>query len=198
MAEKIASACEKACNNNNIGYDQYERNSLYREALKVNLDLSKITTPCECDCSSLVSTCCIAAGLSESIFFAGNNMRTTYNLIDACNKTGHFDVLTSSNYTRSKDYLKRGDILLSTGHTVIVLSNGDKAGQMVVTQTVTETYKVKITASKLNVRSSPNVNSAIVTQVKAGEVYTIIEEREGWGRLKSGAGWIALEYTKRI
>lgn len=198
LAEKIASACEKACNNNNIGYDQYERNSLYREALKVNLDLSKITTPCECDCSSLVSTCCIAAGLSESIFFAGNNMRTTYNLIDACNKTGHFDVLTSSNYTRSKDYLKRGDILLSTGHTVIVLSNGDKAGQMVVTQTVTETYKVKITASKLNVRSSPNVNSAIVTQVKAGEVYTIIEEREGWGRLKSGAGWIALEYTQRI
>ena len=198
LAEKIASACEKACNNNNIGYDQYERNSLYREALKVNLDLSKITTPCECDCSSLVSTCCIAAGLSESIFFAGNNMRTTYNLIDACNKTGHFDVLTSSNYTRSKDYLKRGDILLSTGHTVIVLSNGDKAGQMVVTQTVTETYKVKITASKLNVRSSPNVNSAIVTQVKVGEVYTIIEEREGWGRLKSGAGWIALEYTKRI
>ena len=198
LAEKIASACEKACNNNNIGYDQYERNSLYREALKVNLDLSKITTPCECDCSSLVSTCCIVAGLSESIFFAGNNMRTTYNLIDACNKTGYFDVLTSSNYTRSKDYLKRGDILLSTGHTVIVLSNGDKAGQMVVTQTVTETYKVKITASKLNVRSSPNVNSAIVTQVKAGEVYTIIEEREGWGRLKSGAGWIALEYTKRI
>ena len=198
LAEKIASACEKACNNNNIGYDQYERNSLYREALKVNLDLSKITTPCECDCSSLVSTCCIAAGLSESIFFSGNNMRTTYNLIDACNKTGHFDVLTSSNYTRSKDYLKRGDILLSTGHTVIVLSNGDKAGQMAVTQTVTETYKVKITASKLNVRSSPNVNSAIVTQVKAGEVYTIIEEREGWGRLKSGAGWIALEYTKRI
>ena len=198
LAEKIASACEKACNNNNIGYDQYERNSLYREALKVNLDLSKITTPCECDCSSLVSTCCIAAGLSESIFFAGNNMRTTYNLIDACNKTGHFDVLTSSNYTRSKDYLKRGDILLSTGHTVIVLSNGDKAGQMVVTQTVTETYKVKITASKLNVRSNPNVNSAIVTQVKAGEVYTIIEEREGWGRLKSGAGWIALEYTQRI
>lgn len=198
LAEKIASACEKACNNNNIGYDQYERNSLYREALKVNLDLSKITTPCECDCSSLVSTCCIAAGLSESIFFAGNNMRTTYNLIDACNKTGYFDVLTSSNYTRSKDYLKRGDILLSTGHTVIVLSNGDKAGQMVVTQTVTETYRVKITASKLNVRSSPNVNSAIVTQVKAGEVYTIIEEREGWGRLKSGAGWIALEYTQRI
>jgi N-acetylmuramoyl-L-alanine amidase len=32
----------------------------------------------------------------------------------------------------------------------------------------------------------------IVTQVKQGEVYTIIEEREGWGKLKSGAGWIDL------
>lgn len=198
LAEKIASACEKACNNNNIGYDQYERNSLYREALKVNLDLSKITTPCECDCSSLVSTCCIAAGLSESIFFAGNNMRTTYNLIDACNKTGAFNVLTSASYTRSKDYLKRGDILLSSGHTVIVLSNGDKVGQIVVTQTTAETYRVKVTANTLNVRSGPSTNYAVVTQVKAGDVYTIIEEREGWGRLKSGAGWIALEYTQKI
>lgn len=198
LAEKIAAACEKACNNNNIGYDQYERNSLYREALKVGMDFSKITTPCECDCSSLVSTCCIAAGLSESIFFAGNNMRTTYTLIDACNKTGAFDVLTSSSYTRSKDYLKRGDILLSSGHTVIVLSNGDKVGQIVVTQTTAETYKVKVTANTLNVRSGPSTNYAVVTQVKAGDVYTIIEEREGWGRLKSGAGWIALEYTQKI
>lgn len=198
LAEKIAAACEKACNNNNIGYDQYERNSLYREALKVGMDFSKITTPCECDCSSLVSTCCIAAGLSESIFFAGNNMRTTYTLIDACNKTGAFDVLTSSSYTRSKDYLKRGDILLSSGHTVVVLSNGDKVGQIVVTQTTAETYRVKVTANTLNVRSGPNTNYAVVTQVKAGDVYTIIEEREGWGRLKSGAGWIALEYTQKI
>lgn len=127
------------------------------------MDFSKITTPCECDCSSLVSTCCIAAGLSESIFFAGNNMRTTYTLIDACNKTGAFDVLTSSSYTRSKDYLKRGDILLSSGHTVVVLSNGDKVGQIVVTQTTAETYRVKVTANTLNVRSGPNTNYAVVT-----------------------------------
>jgi len=52
------------------------------------MDFSKITTPCECDCSSLVSTCCIAAGLPENIFFAGNNMRTTYNLTAACEATG--------------------------------------------------------------------------------------------------------------
>lgn len=198
LAEKIASACEKACNNNNIGYDQYERNTLLAQAKKVNYDLSKITTPCECDCSSLVSVCCVCAGLPESIFFAGGNGRTTYNLMAACEKTDQFTILASINYTKNKDYLKRGDILLSSGHTVIVLSNGTKINEIVPTTVVNETYKVKITANSLNVRLQPDINSSINTQVKKGSVFTIIEEREGWGKLKSGAGWINLSYTERI
>ena len=198
LAEKIANACEKACNNNNIGYDQYERNTLYREALKVGMDFSKITTPCECDCSSLVSTCCIAAGLSTNIFYAGNNMRTTWNLVQACESTGQFNILTSTAYTKSKDYLKRGDILLSNGHTVIVLADGTKANQIAATVITASTYKVRITTNLLNVRLQPNINSSINGQVKKNDVFTIIEEREGWGRLKSGAGWINLDYTQRI
>jgi len=35
----------------------------------------------------LVSVCCVCAGLPESIFFAGGNGRTTYNLMAACEKT---------------------------------------------------------------------------------------------------------------
>jgi len=198
VAEKIASACEKACNNENIGYDQYERNSLYTEAQKVGMDFSKITTPCECDCSSLVSTCCIAAGMSPSIFYAGGNMRTTYTLIDACNASGQFTILTSSNYTRSKDYLQRGDILLSTGHTVVVLSNGDKAKQIAAVTVTAGTYRVRVTTNKLNVRSGPSTDYVIVTQVKQNEVYTIVEEKEGWGKLKSGVGWLDLQYTQKV
>ena len=198
IAEKIAVACEKACNNNKIGYDQWERNSLYAEAQKVGMDFSKITTPCECDCSSLVSTCCIAAGMPASIFYAGGNMRTTHTLIDACNATGQFTVLTSSNYTKSKDYLKRGDILLSTGHTVIVLSDGDKVGQIATITITAETYRVKVNVNKLNIRSGPSSNYVIVTQVKQNEVYTIVEEKEGWGKLKSGIGWLDLQYTQRV
>lgn len=59
-------------------------------------------------------------------------------------------------------------------------------------------YKVKVTADVLNVRTSPMVGAVIVTQIRKGEVYTITEEREGWGKLKSGAGWISLDYVKRI
>ena len=198
LAEKIASACEQGCLNNNIGYNQYNRNSIYSEAKKVGLDLSKISTPCDCDCSSFVSTCCICAGLPENIFFAGGNMRITTNLLSACESTEEFIVLTTTIYTREKDYLKRGDILLADGHTVIVLSNGAKAENIAPIVTTYTTYKVKIITNKLNVRAKPSTAAAINTQVAKNEVYTIVQEEGGWGKLKSGAGWIDLSYTEKI
>ena len=59
-------------------------------------------------------------------------------------------------------------------------------------------YLVKVTTAVLNVRKGPSTGYAVATQVKNGEVYTIVEEKNGWGRLKSGAGWICLDYTKKI
>lgn len=56
-------------------------------------------------------------------------------------------------------------------------------------------YKVKITANKLNVRATPSVLGKKITTVSKGEVYTITETVNGWGRLKSGIGWISLKYT---
>lgn len=64
--------------------------------------------------------------------------------------------------------------------------------------TATSGYKVKVTADVLNVRKGAGVGYKITTQVKKNEVYTIIQEQNGWGKLKSGAGWISLNYTKKI
>ncbi len=63
-------------------------------------------------------------------------------------------------------------------------------------------YPVKITASRLNIRKGPGTNTKIVGCIADGGVYTIVEESEGpgasvWGRLKSGAGWISLDYTHK-
>lgn len=55
----------------------------------------------------------------------------------------------------------------------------------------------KITANTLNVREKPTVFSKKVGQVHRNEVYTIVEVRGEWGRLKSGLGWISLEYAER-
>lgn len=77
----------------------------------------------------------------------------------------------------------------------------DSAGKVVypvAAPVVTSGYLVKITASVLNVRKGPGVINRIVTTVKKGEVYTIVEESKGWGKLKSGAGWINLDYTVKL
>lgn len=58
-------------------------------------------------------------------------------------------------------------------------------------------YTVRVTANVLNVRSGPGTGYKITTSIKKNEVYTIVEEKNGWGKLKSGAGWISLKYTKK-
>lgn len=64
-------------------------------------------------------------------------------------------------------------------------------------------YLVKITASALNIRKQPTTSSVVTGTIRDKGVYTIVEEANGtgasrWGKLKSGAGWISLDYTKRI
>lgn len=66
------------------------------------------------------------------------------------------------------------------------------------TSTSFSSYIVQITADKLNVRAGAGTNYKINTVVKKNELYTIVSEKNGWGLLKSNAGWISLKYTKKI
>ncbi len=126
LAEKSARACEAACANNKIGYDQYSRNTLYRYAKLVNFDLSKVTDECECDCSSLMHVCAIAGGAKLSY---GVNGLVTWNMVNAFVDSGDYEKLTDSKYLISGNYLKRGDILVrQSGHTAMALENGDLSG----------------------------------------------------------------------
>lgn len=59
-------------------------------------------------------------------------------------------------------------------------------------------YRAKITASVLNVRKGAGINYPITTTVRKGEIYTIVGQSNGWGKLKSGAGWINLKYTEKL
>ena len=53
-------------------------------------------------------------------------------------------------------------------------------------------FTVKVISDDLNYRSEPSMNGKVNGQTGKG-VFTIMEVRDGWGRLKSGAGWIYLE-----
>ena len=62
-------------------------------------------------------------------------------------------------------------------------------------------YTVKVSVTELRIRSGPGTNYANKGFIKPG-VYTIVEESNGpgakhWGKLKSGAGWISLDYATK-
>ena len=121
---KLAACMAAAVANKHIGYDQYQRNTLYKAAEPFGFDVSKVTTDVECDCSALVRVCCAFAG----IMGLPEGFRTTNepkNLLG----TGAFTEMTGDKYTKQSAYLKAGDILCTPvqGHTVVVLNDGDKA-----------------------------------------------------------------------
>lgn len=59
-------------------------------------------------------------------------------------------------------------------------------------------YLVKINTDVLNVRAGAGTSYPVTTQVRRGQIYTIVDEVNGWGKLKSGAGYIKLSYTTKI
>lgn len=71
------------------------------------------------------------------------------------------------------------------------LANGSKTKSF-------EAYRVKVTASALNIRDGAGTNYKINGVINDKGVYTIVDEKSGWGKLKSGAGWISLAYCKKI
>ena len=64
-------------------------------------------------------------------------------------------------------------------------------------------FKIKVAISDLNIRKGPGTNYARTKYIPVG-VYTIIEVQsgtgsdKGWGRLKSGAGWISLDFCTKV
>lgn len=70
-------------------------------------------------------------------------------------------------------------------------------------QTTFKSYLVKVTTDALNIRKGAGTNYTKTGCIKDRGVYTIVAESSGqgaskWGKLKSGAGWISLDYVKKI
>ena len=65
-------------------------------------------------------------------------------------------------------------------------------------------FLAKVSITDLNIRKGAGTNYARTGKFTGVGVFTIVEVKSGqgstagWGRLKSGAGWISLDYAKRI
>lgn len=63
---------------------------------------------------------------------------------------------------------------------------------------VNSTYRVKVMVEALNIRSGPSTQYKINGCIRDCGVYTIVETNNNWGKLKSGQGWIYLDYCTTV
>lgn len=101
-----------------------------------------------------------------------------------------------------KDLANAKDIVdKNPGYTVF-----NESGKAVYTGKSSNTfapYLVKVNADVLNIRKGAGTNHGINGSITNRGTYTIIAEANGtgakkWGKLKSGAGWISLDYTQKV
>lgn len=124
----LATLAVKAANNDNIGYDQQQRDT-YRKALeKAGWDPEKIDEAVESDCSAGVIANIIATGYILGIAGLQNFGATYTGNMRAEGKNRGFKVLTDPKYLTSSEYLMAGDIPLNYQHHVCtVVTNGVKS-----------------------------------------------------------------------
>lgn len=188
-AELMAQNMQAACDNPNIGYDQWQRHTLYKAAEPLGFDVSKVTKNVETDCSALVRVCCAYAGIKglPSDFRTGN---MPANLA----KTGRFVELTGDKYQAKSTYLRRGDILVTktNGHTVVVLSDGSRAEKNVPPVAAKPSGKqVRVTGGSVNVRSAPGTTGTrILGIVRKGDRL----EYQGQSAEINGTPWYLVVY----
>lgn len=195
IAQRLAYDAKAAANNKNIGYDQSQRNTLYAYAKNVGFDCSKVTTPCETDCSALVRVCLAYAGITVPASFRTSN-EPSY-LIN----TGDFIELKDPAYTKGCAYLKAGDILVTPtqGHTVIVITDG----QYSHIEPTNEKKWIEVTAKSVYVRTAPNTAGKILGVVYRGDRLPYGGKDDSvtnWHlvEFKNKNGWITPKYTKLV
>ena len=123
LAGQLVESMLNACNNNHIGYGQNDRMTLYYECLRLAKNgritpqiIASVTKDVNCDCSSLVSLCCIASGLKVNPSF------TTWGMYGELKATKSFEIKTWA-VVKDSVNLEYGDIIQSDGHTAIVIQS---------------------------------------------------------------------------
>lgn len=148
----------------------------------------------------LVTDICKRNGIKKLVWSTNKSDRMNHK--NGCNMTVHRDYAAKACpgdylYNRMGEIAATVNAKLGAAEETPAPQTPDKP----VSGTGVQPYTVKVTAKVLNVRKGPGTNYGIVTQIKKGEVYTIVEEAVNgstkWGHLKSGAGWISLAYTQK-
>lgn len=155
----------------------------------------------------LVTDICKRNGIKKLVWSTNKNDRVNHR--NGCNMTVHRDF---ANKACPGEYLysRHGEIAAEVNRRLQGASNG---GGVVVTPPAAEKpiggtteatvtpYHVRVKITNLNIRKGPGTNYGATGYIRPG-IYTIVAESTGtgatkWGKLKSGAGWISLDYAAK-
>lgn len=155
----------------------------------------------------LVTDICKRNGIKKLVWSTNKNDRVNHR--NGCNMTVHRDF---ANKACPGEYLysRHGEIAAEVNRRLQGASNG---GGVVVTPPAAEKptggttgatvtpYHVRVKITNLNIRKGPGTNYGATSYIQPG-IYTIVAESTGkgaskWGKLKSGAGWISLDYATK-
>lgn len=194
IANKIAANMKTACDNANIGYDQYQRSGVITNGINTK-------TPTESDCSSLVRECVKEASGKDPGNF------TTENEVDVLEATGLFE--SKITYT-SGTTLYTGDILVTKtkGHTAIVVSGAARTttSSSTTTTSTSTTKKTATDAAKskdsslagtykttanLNMRNGAGTSKSIMVTLPKGTSV----KNYGYYTEVSGTKWLYVQVT---
>lgn len=97
-----------------------------------------------------------------------------------------------------------GAKILNILKSVMQISTDQQPTNVGSTNSNSNNILVKVDISNLNIRKGPGTNYAKIGKFTGKGTFTIVETRSGsgsktgWGRLKSGLGWISLDFAKKI
>ena len=124
-------------------------------------------------------------------------------LTDICShKEGHAKGIASNH--GDPEHLWKGLGMSYTMDTFRQAVNAKMSGTTGTSKPVDAPFLVRVSISNLNIRKGAGTNYAATGRYTGKGVFTITEVKAGkgssagWGRLKSGAGWISLDYAKRV
>ena len=96
-------------------------------------------------------------------------------------------------------YVKIGKSVATTTNTTTKTTPANTSKTTTKTTNTFKSYVINVTSTNgLNVRKGPGTSYGVVTAIPYNGMYTIVEQKGNWGKLKSGAGWICLDYTKKV
>ncbi len=159
-AAKYAKIVKALCNNENIGYDQNDRVTLFNILKKNSWNYTKVNAPVECDCSELVGcaiNCTVGKEVVPSWIYTGN-------LATLLEKTGLFEIaLTGSKYCSKSDYLMTGDICNKpSSHVISAITDGALAGQSSGSKVAEPTLRKGSTGTQVK-KLQKNLNTLKIT-----------------------------------